>query len=248
MAVFISAGTMGMAIGPTVLTAAIASYGFERVVWASVPGILATACLWSLLPAAPPGRAQRFDPAALRAVRGPLTLLFIAVFARSAVQVTYTQLLPLYLSRERGFTLPEAAHTLTLYLACGALGGFAGGHLADRFGSRKVILWSFAGSVPFLAMFYLFGGALSIAGLAIGGLVLLFTIHVNVLVAQELAPSQAGTVSALMMGFAWGTAGMLCIPLTGWLSDIFTLRAAMASLLVFPVVGFFATLRLPKDI
>jgi MFS transporter, FSR family, fosmidomycin resistance protein len=251
MAVFISAGTLGMAFGPSVLTAFTGRFGFERVIWAAVPGILTTLLLVSALPAASVDRMgprSQFDWAPLRAVWKPMLLLYLAVFVRSAVQVTYTQFLPLYLHRERGFSLPDAAHTLTLYLTCGAFGGFVGGHLADRFGSRRVILWSFAGSVPFLAAFCLLDGVLSILGLALGGLILLFTIPVNVVAAQQLVPSQAGTVSALMMGFAWGMAGMICIPVTGWISDLFSLRVALTALLICPAIGFLLTLKLPKHI
>jgi len=59
-------------------------------------------------------------------------------------------------------------------------------------------------------------------------------------------PSQAGTVSALMMGFAWGMAGLIFIPLVGWAGDHFTLYRALFSLLAFPVLGIFLTFKLPK--
>jgi FSR family fosmidomycin resistance protein-like MFS transporter len=64
--------------------------------------------------------------------------------------------------------------------------------------------------------------------------------------AQELAPSQAGTVSALMMGFAWGMAGLIFIPLTGWVSDVFSMQWAFAGLLAFPLMGYLLALKLPK--
>jgi len=83
-------------------------------------------------------------------------------------------------------------------------------------------------------------------GLALTGLMLLFTIPVNVVMAQELVPSQAGTVSALMMGFAWGMAGLIFIPITGWAGDHFTLHRALFVLGLFPVIGIFLTLKLPK--
>ena len=83
-------------------------------------------------------------------------------------------------------------------------------------------------------------------GLVVGGFILLFTIPVNVVMAQRLAPAQAGTVSALMMGFAWGMAGMVFIPLIGVLADTFTLHHVLASLLVFPVIGFLLTMKLEK--
>ncbi|MGC4052265.1 MAG: hypothetical protein QM757_23270 [Paludibaculum sp.] len=72
----------------------------------------------------------------------------------------------------------------------------------------------------------------------------MFTIPVNVVVAQQLVPSQAETVSALLMGFAWGMAGMLFIPLTGWVADHASLHSALFGLLVFPALGFILTRRL----
>ena len=83
-------------------------------------------------------------------------------------------------------------------------------------------------------------------GLGLSGLILLFTIPVNVVMAQELVPSQSGTVSALMMGFAWGMAGLIFIPLTGWLGDHITLGRALAAVAMFPVAGFLLSLKLPK--
>ena len=248
MAVFISAGTFGWALGPTVLTAIVSRFGFENVVWAAIPGIATTLFLLITLPAYQRGEGRKFDLEPLRAVWKPLFLLYMAVFVRSVVQQTYTQFLPLYLHRERGFSITDAAHSLTAYLVAGAIGGFVGGNLSDRFGARKVILWSFAGSVPFLALFYATTGWMSMAGLIAGGLILLFTIPVNVVVAQQLVPTQAGTISALMMGFAWGMAGLIFIPLTGWISDHFSLRIAMSSLLIFPLLGIFFTHLLPEEL
>jgi FSR family fosmidomycin resistance protein-like MFS transporter len=79
-------------------------------------------------------------------------------------------------------------------------------------------------------------------GLILGGLLLLFTVPVNVVMAQDLAPTQSGTVSALMMGAAWGMAGLIGIPLIGWLGDHYTLHLALESLLLAPVLGWILTL------
>jgi hypothetical protein len=49
-----------------------------------------------------------------------------------------------------------------------------------------------------------------------------------------------------MMGFAWGTSGMLFIPLTGWISDRYSMQAAFTGLVLFPLAGFFLALKLPK--
>ncbi len=62
--------------------------------------------------------------------------------------------------------------------------------------------------------------------------------------AQELVPSAPGTVSALMMGFAWGMAGLVFVPLTGKLSDIYSMHQVLAALAAFPLLGFLLTFRL----
>lgn len=249
MAVFISSGTLGFALGPTYFSIITGRVGLAGAYWAAVPGLLVSALLWLLLPAtsAETHRTHsKSDWRPLLAVWKPLLILFALVFIRSIVQVTFAQMIPLYLHLERGYSTAAASYTLSLYLACGAVGGFLGGHLADRFGGRLVILISMIGCVPLLALFFFAQGWLAVVGLLAGGLVLLFTIPVNVVMAQDLVPGQAGTVSALMMGFAWGTAGLLFIPLTGRLGDIFSLHHALAALAAFPLVGFLLALRLPR--
>jgi MFS family permease len=89
-------------------------------------------------------------------------------------------------------------------------------------------------------------GIVSIVGLVIGGLILFSTIPVNVVMGQELAPSQAGTISAMMMGAAWGMAGIIFVPLTGWFSEMFSLHHALGVLILFPVIGSLVALKLPK--
>jgi FSR family fosmidomycin resistance protein-like MFS transporter len=249
MAVFISAGSLGYALGPSYFSMITQRLGLGRAWWAAVPGLLISGLLLMMLPAPPAPHSKTragFDWRALRSEWKPLTLLYALVFIRSTVQITFAQFIPLYLFRERGFGLGAAAYTLTGYLTFGALGGFIGGHLADRFGGRRVITISMIGSVPFLALFFLAGGWLSIGGLWLGGLILLFTTPVNVVMAQELVPSQAGTISALLMGFAWGMAGLVFIPLVGWASDLFSMHHALLALTVFPLAGFFLSLRLKK--
>jgi MFS family permease len=102
--------------------------------------------------------------------------------------------------------------------------------------------------VPFLALFVFTQGILSTIGLWLGGAILLFTMPINVVIAQELVPAQAGTVSALMMGFAWGIAGFVFIPLTGWIADMWSMQVGFAALTVLPVLGYLVGLKLPRDI
>ncbi|MCL5745890.1 MAG: MFS transporter, partial [Acidobacteria bacterium] len=51
MAIFISAGTLGLALGPTYFSLVSASFGLSRTFWAAVPGLTVSALLIWLLPA-----------------------------------------------------------------------------------------------------------------------------------------------------------------------------------------------------
>ena len=248
MAIFISSGTLGMALGPTGFSWVIVHFGVERLPYVMSGGILLTVLLFRFLPETPPSssRGRGIDWVALRMVWKPLLILYLCVFIRSIVQIVYAQFLPLYLNRERGFSYTSANGMLTLYLAAGAFGGFAGGWLSDRLGGRRVIMISMLGCVPPLALFFHSSGVLAAGALALGGLVLLFTTPVNLVLAQELVPSQTGTVSALMMGFAWGAAGFLFVPAAGAAADHFTLHRVMYALLAFPIAGFLLARLLPE--
>ncbi len=250
MALFISCGTFGMAAGPVCFSPLLDWLGLEKLPLAAIPGVIVTLLLVVLLPPTRQSRQAQseFDWAPLRAVRKPMTILFMLVLVRSIVQVTFAQFLPLYLHSSRNYTISQAALSLSVYLFGGALGSFAGGALSDRYGAKRVILFSMIGSVPFLALFIFTTGIWSTIGLWLGGLILLFTMPVNVVLAQELVPGQAGTVSALMMGFAWGVAGFFFIPLVGWIADLWSMQIGFAFLIIFPVLGYFIGLKLPHEI
>jgi FSR family fosmidomycin resistance protein-like MFS transporter len=248
MAAFICSGTLGFACGPTYFSLIAGWLGLSHIHWGAIPGVAVTLLLLFVLPVPSKRESARSEGGwrDRQSVKKPLAILCALVFLRSIVQVTFAQLIPLYLNLERGYSVAEASYTLSLFLAFGALGGIVGGHLSDRFGGRNVIILSMIGAVPFLLVFFLAQGILAIVGLLAGGFILLFTIPVNVVMAQDLVPSRAGTVSAFMMGFAWGTAGLIFIPITGRMGDLFSLHNALMALLAFPVLGFFLSLRLPK--
>ena len=250
MAIFITSGTTGLSCGPTYFSLLTHWLGFERSYWAAIPGVLMTLVLFAKLPALPRHKhtaGPHFDIEPLRRVWKPMTLLYFLVVIRSVIQIVFAQFLTLYFHLDRGFTVTRSSYVLTLFLLAGAIGGFAGGNLADRFGGKRIVTISMIGSVPFLVIFLMTRGLPSLAALGAGGLILLFTVPVNVTMAQELVPhGQAGTVSALMMGFAWGIAGLIVVPLFGWAADHIGLHNALWGVILLPLAGFLLAMELPE--
>ena len=249
-AVFITVGTAGLGFGPLYLTAVIERFGFAQLWLAAIPAVMLVPFLLWRVPR--PIRNRRRERSAIdwKALRGqgrPLLSLYVLVVIRSIVQFGIAQFLSLYLMRVRGADLAMASAALAAFFLSTSVGSFLGGAAADRYGRRAVILASSVISVPLLAAFVASDGWVSVLVLFAGGSVLLATIPVNVVMAQELVPSQAGTASAMMMGFGWGTAGIVFVPAAGWLADLIGLQGVFWGLTALPLLGLPLALTLPRD-
>jgi MFS transporter, FSR family, fosmidomycin resistance protein len=247
MALFITGGSVGFSLGPVFVATALRVLGEARIYWMALPGVVLTL---ALLPAFLRERAEAKVTAASEAVSfkgvlGPMVMLFFVVVVRSGVNQAVANFLPLLISH-RSRDLLAGAVPLTLFLLAGALGGLAGGPLADRFGRRNVILWSMVPTAPLLYGFLHLHGPASWACLLLTGLSLQLSLPVNVVYAQELFPRQMSTVSGLMMGFAWGVSALLLTPI-GWAADHLGLNAALTLVCLLPLAGIGLAAALPND-
>jgi len=246
LSIFVTSGTLGFSLGPLIITYAVAFLGMERSYLVMIPGLLAFGLLFFLVPRMEHSTKTEGDIKlrhSLRIVWQPLLLLYVLAVIRTAVQMCFVNFLPLYFS-QKGFTPVSAGKMTALFLFSGAIGGFSGGTLADKFGERNVISLSMLLSAPFLVIFLLTQGVASYAALALGGIILLSTLPVNVVMAQSLMPYSTSTVSALMMGLAWGMGGMV-VPVVGKIADIAGLSKALLMVVLLPLAGFILSLGLP---
>ena len=247
MSIFVTSGSIGYGLGPTVVGSLIFSLGLERSYLAAIPGLVI--CL--LLSRAVPSSLSSIKPKDViekdswGTVWKPLSLLCLLVVIRSGVQFGLTQFLPLYFTQQ-GYSLRESTWFLTIFLLCGGFGGFWGGYIADRFGGKQLLSYSMLVSCPMLLAFLHLSGIWSVVSLGLSGLVLLSTLPVSVVLGQELAPHRTSTVSALMMGFAWGIGGMAFVPLTGIVGEMAGLDFAFGLLALLPLAGYLVSLWIPE--
>ncbi len=248
MSIFSSAGTVGYAMGPILIASAVSLYGLERSWYTMGWGVAMFALMFYYCPSLE--RVERAQDAptlkqSLRAVWAPLTLLYFAVVLRSAVSVSVHTFLPFAL-QSNGMTDNERSWILGGFMLFGGIGGFFGGALADRFGARRVTILAMLLATPLLIAAFSTSGALSYSLMMLGGTLLNLPIPISVVMAQRLVPGGASTVSALVMGFAWG-AGALMAPLTGMLSSRIGFYSALLVVSFLPLVSAALLWRFPKD-
>jgi FSR family fosmidomycin resistance protein-like MFS transporter len=247
MSFWVTGGTLGWALGPMFATASVRAFGLDRTWIAALPGVVMSVVLLVWLAHVRPlphGERVRTRLSDLRPVARPLTLLYLVVVMRSAVSSGFATFLPLFV-HERGWSVAAGGMITTAYLTAGALGGFAGGWLADRIGGRRVVRASFALAAPFYVAFFLVPERIGLVLLIAGYALLQCSLPVNVVLGQELAPRHASTISSLLMGAAWGVGALLVGPV-GALADQAGLRVALMALSGLIVPGFVCALALPR--
>lgn len=241
-ALFAGGGTAGVAIGPLAATAV----GLGGLHWFLPVGVGAALLTWFT---APRPSAVRQVPRSWReyaaVFRGPLRLLWATSVLRSLSTVSYTGLLG-FLLTARG-DVRHLGPSLAAFSLSAAVGGIVGGILSDRMGRITVLRSSILGTIPlFVALVYTTPGAWWYYPLTmvVGGLVNA-NLPVTVVAAQEYAPDHVATASALMMGFAWGTSGLLFLAI-GWVADLTSPQVAMIVAILALMPAFWLTLRLPE--
>jgi FSR family fosmidomycin resistance protein-like MFS transporter len=243
MSVHITGGSLGFSLGPLLFAPFAQRFGLEWTPLVAVPGLIAVSLLLFGLPAISWPAATTRGFAALRPYARPLALLYFVVVLRTMTSLAFATFMPVMLT-SRGMSLASSGAAVAAYLFASGIGGFLGGPSADRFGHRRVIVWSLVLAVPFLFAATLVDGWWFVLLVALGGFFLQSTLPVNVTFGQALAPVSAATVSSLMMGFAWGSGG-LTVPFVGRIADLAGLDATLRGLALVPLTAAALAMLLP---
>ena len=247
MAFHITAGSIGFSLGPLMFAPFAGRYGLAWTPLLMIPGLALLALVLRNVPdiELPHGRHQRGGLAALRPYATVLTLLYLIVVLRTLASLSFATFMPVMLTR-RGTSVGAAGAAVAIYLFATSLGGFIGGSLADTWGARRMIIGTLVAAVPFLAVAPNFTGWTFVVIVSLGGFLLQSTLPVNVTFGQTLAPISAATVSSLMMGFGWGTAG-ISVPFVGMLADRIGIEQALMAMSVMPLLAAALALPLPSS-
>ncbi|WNF38196.1 MFS transporter [Bacillaceae bacterium IKA-2] len=190
-------------------------------------------------------KEMKYNPKKKKIIIFAITLLIFLVFARSWFHAGITNFYAFYIIEQFSLSIQQSQIYIFIFLASGAIGTFAGGPLADKYGKRNVLLLSMLGSAP-LALYLPHAGAiLTYPLLAAIGFILLSSFSVSVVYAQELVPGKIGMVSGLIVGLAFGMGALGSVAL-GIAADTFGLTSTMLFVVSLPLLGLL-TFFLPTD-
>ncbi|MFQ5841325.1 MAG: MFS transporter [Thermodesulfobacteriota bacterium] len=251
VSLFMLGGNVGYALGPMIIVAIVIGLGLTRSYVALLPAVIFVLLLVGYLPkSALPMPATRVEAPEENAVRledlAPFSVLWLVVWLRSTAILSLGTFLPT-LQTMRGLSLAAGGSSFTVFMICGALGGLVGGSFSDRLGRKRMVLLSFLLVIPAFYGFLHVPPRWSFISLAILGFSLFLGETPCIVMAQETVPGRGGTMSGLIMGFAWGMAGLgvLC---TGVLADNFGMENAMGFLLYLPITALVLAFFIPGKI
>src|SRR5690606_5282576 len=208
-ALFSSAGTAGLAVGPVTATL----LGLRGLPFLIPVAVLTSAIVWTAT--RDNGRAvpvvKRTWRQYAKVFHGPMRTLWAMGVLRSVSTIAWQTMVGFTLvARGQGVHLGPALATFSI---ASALGGILGGRISDRVGRIPVLRSSIIATIPvFVALVYSTPSNWWFYPLAALAVVMVnANIPVSVVTAQEYAPDNVATASALMMGFTWGTAGVLML-------------------------------------
>lgn len=179
---------------------------------------------------------------------GQLAPLMAVMVLRSATVIAFGNFIPLMLS-EQGRALVSGGHAGFYFIAGGAIGGIAGGHISDRFGRRGITIISLMMSPPML-YYALQAAALPslhvfFALLFLAGFIMRGAEATNITHTQELLPEGASLGASLGMGGVWGIAGLVG-PIVGRMADEYGVAYALGWIVWVPVAAGIMAFFIPK--
>ncbi|WP_317447289.1 MFS transporter [Streptomyces collinus] len=244
---FSTAGNIGFALAPVMVTAVVTTGGLRWTPLLLLPALAGAAmCL-------PVVRVLRERQAAGSRTTVPtgsddaasFVRLSLAVVFRSIAFIGLSTFISLY-ARQRldGGAAAGTAALTVLYLG-GAIGSVLGGSLAARWDRVTVARRSYLITAAAVAgVVWVPGPAIYLfVALASAGLYVPFSLQVTL--GQDYLPSRVGTAGGITLGLTVSVGG-LASPVIGRLADATSLRTALAPLVVMPVLSWLLLRTLPE--
>jgi FSR family fosmidomycin resistance protein-like MFS transporter len=247
MSIYVTGGTLGVAIGPLIGALVFALFGIGGTVALIVPG--AAIAIWMLFEMRTIAQRMKRRHASMGVAPPvpwrPLSIVIALMMLRAWVLFGISAFIPLWYE-ELGHSRLYYAALSTTVLISSALGTIGVGSLADRHGRKLLLIWSSVLTVPVVLLFAQFPGYAGFVSGALIGLLAASTGPLLLVMAQQMMVGRAGVASGLIlgMGFVMGAIG---VPVMGAVSDAYGIQNAMRAWAVIAAAAIVLAMMLPTD-
>jgi FSR family fosmidomycin resistance protein-like MFS transporter len=252
LSLFSLGGNAGLALGPVLTTGCVLAFGLPgTAAVALVPGSIA-ALLFARrgrlagLRTRGAAAAEARLTAAQRNRWGPFLRLTGAISLRACVHFGLMAFVPVWFVASLGSSEVVGNAALTTMMAVGVIGTLIGGRLADRLGSRTILLVFLAALGPLISAFIVAPAALAFALIALTGLALVGTFSITVVMGHQYLPERLGMASGVTIGAAIGVGGAIT-PVLGILADAHGVEATMWTIAALTIPTLALALTLPRE-
>ncbi|MCL4562532.1 MAG: MFS transporter, partial [Chloroflexi bacterium] len=241
-------GQLGYFVGPVLGGPLLDLFGPSGLLLLAVIGLpISGFAGWQLRSGAQPAVKGESAPETphsefIRPLLGGILAIGLVAASQSWVQQNMITFLPKYL-QDMGETPSSYGLLAALFMGGSAIGTIIGGIAADRFGGRRVVIFSMVASIAPLVLMAWVGVSgwlyllIPLTGVLNGGM---YTIIV--VMAQRLIPGGMALASGLILGFLFSS-GAVGTLFSGYLADrmgfipVFYLSAAIALVGVLGAIG-----------
>jgi FSR family fosmidomycin resistance protein-like MFS transporter len=248
MSVYVSGGTLGVALGPLLGAALFSLFGMRGTAFMLLPGTVIG--LWLLRdlrartsqePRASDAQAAAHTPVPL----APLLAVIGVMMSRTWTVFSLESFVPTWYS-SLGYGASFYSPLATTIVLASAVGTIGCGSLADRYGRKAVIIGALMLTIPAILLFARFPGPLGFLSGALVGLSAASSGPLTLVMAQQLMARRAGMASGLILGLGFVT-GAIGVPITGMLADTFGMQTAIEAQVLLVVATIGLALLLPSE-
>lgn len=248
MSIYVTAGTVGVAIGPLIGILVFGAFGIRGTGVLIVPGLITGGyLLWRMRGAvgAAAGSVRLARTATSAVPVFALAVVIGVMMSRSWTVNVFQAFTPTWY-KQLGYGPEFYGPLATTLVLASAIGTVGCGTLADRFGRRNVILATLVLSVPAILLYTAFPGPWAFATAILIGVLAASTAPLMLLMAQQLMADRAGLASGLVMGLGFVT-GAVGIPINGAIADSIGLQKSLMTHVVLVIVTIGIAWFLPSE-
>lgn len=254
MGIFISLGTLGFAFGPLIAALTAQNFGFDKIPYTALFGILLALFMFSFVPKFSGSgikiEHKEFKESFKKILSNKsMKILMVISMMKSLITNSSTILLP-FLWKSLGHKPTYIGTALFFFLLLGGIGSYLSGKIEHKIGAKNVFYISMIGTLPMMALFvltYKSHPIISVVTFILMGFVTMLAQPVTMVMAQRILPDYKSIVSGFINGFTWGIVALF-LAVVGFCAQSFGIAKVLFILAFAPAIASYLVKYLPDKV